>query len=157
MDSFDDWTNLLEQTEIKLKRLLGLPEFKVKAYDGEEVVGIDGYFHKGYPSCALEVIEQFYEELAVFEESGEEKALRFQTEINEAMTTFQCPWLLSKGRFFQIDAVFFNEEIIQKSEDILSEQGLKEPTMSLGKLGKTSLMAKLKMLFLRHSKASRVH
>lgn len=125
MDSYDDWTNILQQTEIKLKRLLGLPEFKVKAYDGEEVVGIDGYFQKGYPSCALEVIEQFYEELARFEESGEEKALRFQTDINEAMTTFQCPWLLSKGRFFQIDAVFFNEEIIQKSEDILSEQGLK--------------------------------
>ncbi|MGD9850765.1 MAG: hypothetical protein AB7T38_05830 [Nitrospirales bacterium] len=125
MDSIDDWTNLLEQTEIKLKRLLGLAEFKVKAYDGEEVVGIDGYFQKGYPSCALEVIEQFYEELAGFEEAGEEKALRFQTEINEAMTTFQCPWLLSKGQFFQIDAVFFNEEIIQKSEDLLSEQGFK--------------------------------
>jgi hypothetical protein len=116
-------TNLLVQTESKLKRLLGLPELKVKARDVEEVVGIEGYFMKGYPSCALEVIEQFVEEVAGFRDSGKENAVGFQAEVNEAMVAFECPWRLSTGRFFQIDAAFFQQEIVQKAEDLLSERG----------------------------------
>lgn len=125
-DPSDNWradTNLVEQTESKLKRLLGLPELKVKARDAEEVVGIEGYFMKGYPSCALEVIEQFVEEVAGFGDSGKENAVRFQAEVNEAMVAFECPWCLSSGRFFQIDAAFFQGEIVQKGEDLLCERG----------------------------------
>lgn len=125
-DPSDNWsskTNIVEQTEMKLKRLLGLPELNVKTLSSEEVVGIEGYFNKGYPSCALEVVEQFVEELSEFGDSGNEKATNFQQEINEAMVDFECPWRLSDGRFFQIDADFFNEEIVQKGEDMLHERG----------------------------------
>lgn len=127
-DPSDNWTShtsLIEDTEIKLKRLLGLPDLKGQAIGGEEVVGIEGYFMKGYPSCALEVIEQFVEEVAGYGygDSGKDKSARFQQEVNEAMIAFECPWRLSEGRFFQIDAVFFHEEIIQKGEDMLRERG----------------------------------
>ena len=125
-DPSDNWTSktsIAEQTETKLKRLLGFPELKARA--AEDAVGFEGYFMKGYPSCALEVIEQFREELSTFGEHGygKRQAEHFQTEINEAMMDFECPWRLSDGRFFQIDAEFFQAEIIQKGEDILREKG----------------------------------
>ncbi len=125
-DTSDNWTSQtdhVEQTEIKLKRLLGLPELKVKTRAGEESVQIEGYFMKGYPSCALEVIEQFAEELTGLGEDGTSKASKFQTEVNEAMIAFECPWRLSDGRFFQIDVDFFHHEIVQKGEDTLRERG----------------------------------
>jgi hypothetical protein len=49
--------------------------------------------------------------------------VHFQREVNEAMVTFECPWRLSDGRFFQIDANFLYEEIVQKGEDVLRERG----------------------------------
>lgn len=117
-DRFNNWetqTSHLEQTEIRLKRLLGMPELNSPA--SEKATGMEGYFLKGYPSCALEVIEQFVEELTP------DKASRFHIEVNEAMVAFECPWRLSYGRFFQIDASFFQDEIIQKAEDLLCERG----------------------------------
>lgn len=125
-DPSDNWssqTSIAEQTELKLKRLLGFPELKSRAR--EDAVGLEGYFMKGYPSCALETIEQFSEELSTFGEHdyGKGRAEHFQTEVNEAMMDFECPWRLSDGRFFQIDAEFFQAEIIQKGEDILREKG----------------------------------
>src|ERR1700690_4048936 len=57
-DPNDNWTSETdhaEQTEAKLKRLLGLPELKVKTRTGDETADLHGYFAKGYPSCALEV------------------------------------------------------------------------------------------------------
>ena len=105
----------MSQTEIRLKRLLGLPELTSTA--SEKAVGIEGYFSKGYPSCALEVIEQFIEELTP------DMASTFQGEVNDAMVAFECSWRLSSGRFFQIDAAFFQEEIVQNGEDLLCERG----------------------------------
>jgi hypothetical protein len=125
-DPSDSWvshTDLMEQTELKLKRLLGLPELQVKARGAEDIAGIEEYFMKGYPSCALEVIEQFVEEVAGFGDSGAGNAVRFQAEVNEAMVAFGCPWRLSSGRFFQIDQAFFYEEIVQRGEDLLCERG----------------------------------
>ena len=49
--------------------------------------------------------------------------MQFQAEVNEAMVAFECPWRLSSGRFFQVDAAFFQEEIVQKGEDLLCERG----------------------------------
>ena len=125
-DPTDNWTSetdLAEQTEIKLKRLLGLPELKVRTRAGEEVVDLHGYSTKGYPSCALEVIEQFVEEVAAFGDAGKGAAVRFQQEVNEAMVAFECPWRLSDGRFFQVDAEFLHDELVQKGEDVLRERG----------------------------------
>lgn len=123
-DPSDNWsskTDHIEQTESKLQRLLGLPKLSSRAAD--DAVGIEGYFLKGYPSCALEVIEQFVEELARFGDSGKGIALKFQAEVNEAMVDFECSWRLSDGRFFQIDSDFFYAEIVQKGEDMLREKG----------------------------------
>jgi hypothetical protein len=122
----DNWTSetdLVEQTEIKLKRLLGLPELKVKTPTGDEVVDLHGYFTKGYASCALEVTEQFMEEVAGFGDAGKDAALRFQQEVNDAMVAFECPWRLSDGRFLQVDAEFLHNELVQKGEDVLRERG----------------------------------
>ncbi|MFY4729372.1 hypothetical protein, partial [Nitrospira sp. BLG_2] len=85
-DPSDNWTSkssIAEQTESKLKRLLGFSELKSRA--AEDAVGLEGYFMKGYPSCALEVIEQFIEELSTFGEDGYGKGRtsNFQAEINE--------------------------------------------------------------------------
>lgn len=83
-DPSDNWssqTDHIERTEMKLKRLLGLPELKTRA--AAEAVGIEEYFTKGYPSCALEVVEQFAEELVGFGDSGKNNAVKFQAEVNE--------------------------------------------------------------------------
>lgn len=126
-DPADNWTSetdLIEQTEVKLKRLLGLPELKVKARTGYETVDLYGYFTRGYSSCALEVIEQFWEEVAGFGDSGKAVAVRLQQEVNEAMVAFECSWRLADGRFFQVDAEFLHDELVQKGEDVLRETGL---------------------------------
>jgi hypothetical protein len=122
-DNWTEETDLAEQTEIKLKRLLGLPELKVTTSTGEEAVDLPEYFTKGDPSCALEVMEQFVEEVAGFGDTGKGAAVRFQQEVNEAMVAFECPWRLSDGRFFRVDAEFLHDELVQKGEDVLRERG----------------------------------
>jgi hypothetical protein len=125
-DPTDNWTettDLAEQTEIKLKRLLGMPELKVNKNTGDEVVDLNGYFAQGDGSPALEVIEQFFEEVAGFGDTGKTSAVRFQLEVNEAMVAFECPWRLSDGRFFQVDSEFLHDELVQKGEDVLRERG----------------------------------
>jgi hypothetical protein len=125
-DPTDNWTegtDLAEQTQIKLKRLLGLPELIVKTPIGDEVVDLNGYFTKGDAWSPLEVIEQFVEEVAGFGDTGKGAAVRFQREVNEAMVAFECPWRLSDGRFFQVDAEFLHDELVQKGEDVLRERG----------------------------------
>ena len=122
-DSWTEETNLIEETEQKLKRLLGLEEFKIKGRS--DAVSLKVYFINGYPSCALEVIEQFQEELAGFGDDGPAAALLFQRAVNDAMADFECPWHLSEGRFFLTDPVFFQEELTKKCEEVLSQEGFK--------------------------------
>lgn len=127
-DPSDNWsakTTHLEQTERKLERLLGWPKLRLKTRTTDEVVEIEKYFMNGYPSCALEVIEQFIEELAGYGDAGRESALRFQKDENDAMADFECPWRLSEEQFFLIDPIFFQEELTQKCEQVLREQGFK--------------------------------
>lgn len=121
VDSNDRWSqaDLITETESKLKRLLGESELKVR----KQPVGIKEYFMDGYPSNALEVIEQFAEEVAIHQDSGDNAESRFQKEVNDAMVAFDCPWWLSERRFLQIDATFFHNEIVQKAEDVLRGQG----------------------------------
>ena len=144
------------ETEIKLKRLLGLPELKVKTRTAEEAAGIEGYFKNGYPSCALEVVEQFVEEVSTYDDSGKDNAMRFQAEVNDAMAAFECPWCLSDGRYFQIDAEFFHNEIVQMAKTCYGGRDLKGLTMNFWRLGKTSQTGKPKMSFSRRSRVSRV-
>lgn len=122
-DPNDNWnqeTDLIDETERKLMRLLGKLPLKVKTIEGEEKSGIEAYFRNGFPSCALEVIEQFAGEL---KSHSAEDAFTFQAEVNEAMLVFNCGWRLSDGRFFQVDSQFLHEELVQKAEDVLSKSG----------------------------------
>ncbi|CUS37553.1 DUF7014 domain-containing protein [Candidatus Nitrospira nitrificans] len=117
-DPSDNWetnTSHIAETEQRLARLLGMPELTSRA--SAKAVGIKGYFLHGYPSCALDVIEQFVQELTL------DEALAFHIEVNDATVAFDCPWWLSNGRFFKIDDAFFQVEIVQKAEDFLCERG----------------------------------
>ena len=114
----DSWTvtsDFIQDTETQLKRLLGVNRLQVKTGTGLENVDLDGYFLEGYPSCALEVIEQFAGFLPV------DTRIRFQAGINSSMLAYECPWRLSDGRFFQVDSRFLSEEVVQKSEEFLKD------------------------------------
>jgi AbiJ N-terminal domain 4 len=119
-DNWRDETNVLDQTERKLARLLGKSSLKAKTIQGEEKEGIEAYVKSGFPSCALEVVEQFAAELKAHDVQD---AFSFQGEVNDAMLAFSCAWRLSDGRFFQVDSQFLHEELVQKAEDILSKVG----------------------------------
>ena len=119
-DNWKDKTDLVEQTERRLERLLGRSPLKVKTLQGEEKTGIEAYVKSGFPSCALEVVEQFADELKSHDARD---ACAFQGEVNDAMLAFSCSWRLSDGRFFQVDSQFLHEEVIQRAEDVLSNAG----------------------------------
>jgi hypothetical protein len=60
-DPNDSWmaeTDYLQETERTLERLLGKSPLKAKTLQGEEKTGVEHYFKSGFPSCALEVVEQ---------------------------------------------------------------------------------------------------
>jgi hypothetical protein len=105
-DNWSSKTSIAEQTEIKLRRLLGFSE--LKSHAAEDAVGLEGYFMKGYPSCALEVIEQFTEELSTFGEHdyGKGRASNFQAEINEAMMDFDAPGAFLRDSSFRSMLIF---------------------------------------------------
>ncbi|MBV9442520.1 MAG: hypothetical protein JO217_07475 [Acidobacteriaceae bacterium] len=122
-DPSDNWnvkTDLIEETERNLERLLGRSPLKAKSLQGGEITGIEGYFKSGFPSCAFEVVEQFAAELKAHDIKD---AFTFQAQVNDAMLAFSCAWRLSDGRFFQVDSQFLHEEVVQKAEDILSKVG----------------------------------
>ena len=122
-DPFDNWrqqTDLIEETERNLQRLLGKSPLKTKTLQGEEKTGIEGYFKSGYPSNALEVVEQFAQGL---KSHNVQDAFSFQGEVNESMLAFSCAWRLSDDRFFQVDSQFLHEELIEKGQDVLSKAG----------------------------------
>lgn len=122
-DPNDNWTqqtDFVNETERRLERLLGKSPLKAKTLQGEEKTGIEGYFKSGFPSCALEVVEQFADELKSHDVKD---AFSFQGEVNDAMLAFSCNWRLSDGRFFQVDSQFLYEEVFQKAEDVLSKVG----------------------------------
>jgi hypothetical protein len=54
---------------------------------------------------------------------GREKAGHLQSEINQAMSDFEQPWIISDGEFFKIESEFFEREIVQDTEDRLRHQG----------------------------------
>ena len=108
-------TDHLEQTETKLKRLLGKPELVAKTPDGDKK-GIKAYFKEGYPSNVLEVVEQFCQELDECQRDIFAKA------INESMIAFECPWLLFNGVFFRIDSQSLGD-LLKKLQDQFSRHG----------------------------------
>ena len=119
----DPWTSntdLVDQAERRLERLLGKSPLKAKTLQGEEKTGIEEYFKTGFPSCTLEVVEQFADELKSYDAK---EAFAFQGEVNDAMLAFSCGWRLSDGTFFQVDSQFLHEEVVQKAEDVLSKAG----------------------------------
>ncbi len=119
-DNWNQQTDIVDETERRLERLLGKSPLKAKTLQGEEKTGIEEYFKSGFPSCALEVVEQFADELKGHDVKD---AFSFQGEVNDAMLAFSCNWRLSDGRFFQVDSQFLHEEVVQKAEDVLSKVG----------------------------------
>ncbi len=111
--------DLLDDTERDLIRLLGLEQLTVD----KNKANLERYFKDSYPSNTLDVLEQFYLVLGNHALGYWERALKFQDEVNKAMTDFECPWRLSEALFFKIDAEFLDHETVQKAEDQLRQQG----------------------------------
>jgi hypothetical protein len=66
-DNWNQQTDIVDETERRLQRLLGKSPLKAKTLQGEEKTGIEAYFKSGFPSCALEVVEQFAAELKAYD------------------------------------------------------------------------------------------
>jgi hypothetical protein len=110
--------------EVKLRKLLGFGDaLRIKTPTGYKDADLASYFKLGYPSCALDVIEQINEELVNYDKKGVLQGGKLQAEINEGMLAFHCPWRLSDGQFFQVDSDFLDQEINQKTEGLLREHG----------------------------------
>jgi len=112
---WDEYTSHLDETETKLKRLLGRATLTAKTQKGT-MEGIEAYFMEGYPSNSLEVLEQFWEAL------GDKQRVEFQSDVNAAMLAFQCPRLMSDGTFFRVDSRFLTE-LVENAQDRLRQQG----------------------------------
>ncbi len=121
-DCNDNWnvrTSHLDQTERKLRKLLGATDkLQIKTSTGFEDADLESYFKFGYPSCALDVIEQFFEEVV---NQSTIRGSELQKEINEAMLAFHCPWRFSDGQFFQVDSDFLDHELNQRAEGLLRQ------------------------------------
>jgi hypothetical protein len=123
-DNWNEETSHLEQTDVKLRKLLGFGNtLRIKTPAGFKDADLESYFKLGYPSCALDVIEQFYQEVVNPDKKGILQGGRLQAEVDEAMVAFHCPWRLSDGQFFQVDSDFLDQEINQKTESLLREHG----------------------------------
>jgi hypothetical protein len=119
----DPWTEVtssLAETEKRLERLLG--KSPLASSSQRHFWPLEEYVRRGEPSCALEVVEQFADELASFP-NGQATSYRFEQEVNDAMQTFNCDWRLSGGYFFRVDDHFLQEELVQKAATMLSESG----------------------------------
>ena len=84
-DNWNQQTDFVDETERRLESLLGRSPLKAKTIQGEEKIGIEAYFKSGFPSCALEVVEQFAAELKAHDFQD---AVAFQGEVNDG---YFCP------------------------------------------------------------------
>jgi hypothetical protein len=55
----------------------------------------------------------------VWAEQDEDHRSTYQRAINDAFTDFGCPWRLSDGAFFKIDTEFLDEEVLERTVQLL--------------------------------------
>ena len=122
----DNWiaeTTILADTERELLRLLGFDRLTVFIDKKNKDTDLESFFKLGYPSNALDILERFFHILGGHAPGYKTKAWEFQQKVNESMEDFECPWRLSDGLFFKVEAEFLVREVIQKAEDQLRQQG----------------------------------
>jgi hypothetical protein len=124
----DNWTeqiSTLEEAEAALRRVLGVEALTLAVTaEGERPDGqLKRYFKSETSVQALDVIEVFYSELHEPKPQAE-----FQTEINEAMLAFSCPWRLADGCFFLVASEFIEREIIERAADLMATAGFEGAT-----------------------------
>ena len=125
-DPTDNWnvqTTILDDSERELLRLLGFDRLTIFIDDKNKGTDLESLFKLGYSSNALDLLEQFFFTLASHAPGYKTKAWEFQQKVNESMADFECPWRLSDGLFFKVEAEFLHRELVQKGEDQLRQQG----------------------------------
>lgn len=122
----DNWTSettLVADIKPKIRRLLGLDDLRVLVQGRSVEADLESFFKSGDPTHVLDILEVFFEDLTQFHAKQPEKAQAFQHDINVSMADFECPWILSEGRFFKIEADFLHHDIVQGAEDELRKLG----------------------------------
>jgi hypothetical protein len=122
-DRWNEETTILADTERELLRLLGFDSFTIFVENKSKDADLETFFKSSYPSNTLDVLEQFFFMFSGHAPGYKSKAWEFQQKVNESMADFECPWRLSDGLFFKVEAEFLDREIVQKGEDRLRQQG----------------------------------
>jgi hypothetical protein len=124
-DPNDSWvsnTTLLRDTALEFMRLAGLERLLISLGSKKAEVSLEEFFKTEAPPHVLDIVEQFYHLLSIHYPNLP-RGWEFQREVNEALTDFECPWILSEGRFFKIETDFLHLDIVQGAEDELRRLG----------------------------------
>jgi hypothetical protein len=122
-DTGYNWnSDVLSEVETTLKRRAGIDHFTVW-HDGiGDVVQVD---LKGLVLEASEHAQVFDVVEACWHELWDERAKRFQRDINTAFEEEACPWRLADGQFFKVDSEFLEKHILANAHALLAEDGFK--------------------------------
>lgn len=108
-----NWTHnsdVLEQSEISLGRLLGIDQYK----DGfRQPADLQNLVLQGPPDRLFDLLE------IVYAETPPENRISLQRAINDALVDFVCPWRLSDGMLFRVDSEFLEQDILSRTAQLL--------------------------------------
>jgi len=103
-------SDLLEQSEISLSRLLGISQYK----DGfRQPVDLHDLVLRGSSERLFDLLEIFYAE------TPPENRLTVQRVVNDAFADFACPWRLSDGMLFRVDSEFLEQDVLSRTAQLL--------------------------------------
>lgn len=114
-----DWYNtLLVRLTQKIKAETGLKELLAFPKNGEGPAkpgDLEAFILRGnYPPFLFDALELFYDSL------GNER-LEFQRTFNQIMEESNLGWRMAEGRIFPVDSVYIEEEICQRTHELLKE------------------------------------
>lgn len=124
-DSWNEQTTILAELARKLLKVYGTEKLEAFIDDSgmRKEVELKGFVLGAYPAQVLDVIEMAHFDLE------SEFQVNLQREINQVMRDENCPWVLCDGQFVLMDSSFFESEVLQKANELLSIslfQGAKE-------------------------------
>jgi hypothetical protein len=103
-------SDLLDQSEILLSRLLGIGQYKEGI---RQPADLHSLISNGSAEHIFDLLEAFYAETP----SGKRHTI--QRAINDAFADFACPWRLSDGMLFRVDSEFLEQDVLSRTTELL--------------------------------------
>lgn len=124
-NSWNETTTVLAELPNELLKIYGTNKLEAFVDDSgmRKEVKIKEFVLGAYPAQVLDVIEMVCNGLV------QESYRNIHVKINQVMKDGNCPWVLSDGQFVLMDSSFFESEVLERANELLSInlfQGAKE-------------------------------